>query len=291
MSPTLLNVGQADVVVCHHVLYDVADIVPFVHALTEHALNHVVIEIFDEHPVAWMNPLWRELHGIGRPDAATRSSTESGCLRLFRSILIRPKCLKILGQGIVVSNAGMAKSAPELLGRASGPDFMFCAGWEGTLLRNREHFGVRSGPETSNRMCDLTTFMIKGPSKSRNLIAREFAYDIRSPRAVRRLVQRTLIGWHLRELSDDVSLVATELATNAIVHSESGFFFSLDQQPLGVQIQVEDSSAALPQLRPSSPTSTRGRGLHLVDAIATNWGVERTKQGKIVWARFLQPPR
>jgi len=61
-------VGAADVVVCHHVLYNVPDITPFVVALGDHARRRVVVELFEEHPLAWMNPLWRELHGLERPD-------------------------------------------------------------------------------------------------------------------------------------------------------------------------------------------------------------------------------
>jgi len=62
------DVEITDVVVCHHVLYNVPDIEPFVVALADHARRRVVIEIYEEHPVAWMNPLWRDLHGIDRPD-------------------------------------------------------------------------------------------------------------------------------------------------------------------------------------------------------------------------------
>lgn len=65
------DVGQADVVVCHHVLYNVPDIGPFVAALTDHARRRVVVEITAEHPRATENPLWRALHGIDRPSRPT----------------------------------------------------------------------------------------------------------------------------------------------------------------------------------------------------------------------------
>ena len=61
-------VEAADVVVCHHVLYNVPDIAAFAAALSSHARRRVVVELFDAHPVAWMNPLWRDLHGLDRPD-------------------------------------------------------------------------------------------------------------------------------------------------------------------------------------------------------------------------------
>lgn len=44
--------SAADVVVCHHVLYNVADLEPFVAALNDHARRRVVIELTAEHPTA-----------------------------------------------------------------------------------------------------------------------------------------------------------------------------------------------------------------------------------------------
>lgn len=60
-----------DVALCHHVLYNVGDLEPFVDALTSHARRRVVVEITERHPVAWMNPLWRRFHGLERPDRPT----------------------------------------------------------------------------------------------------------------------------------------------------------------------------------------------------------------------------
>ena len=65
------EVAAADVVVCHHVLYNVPDIEPFVAALAERARSRVVIELTAQHPRATENPLWRALHGIDRPTRPT----------------------------------------------------------------------------------------------------------------------------------------------------------------------------------------------------------------------------
>jgi hypothetical protein len=61
----------ADVVVCHHVIYNVPDFVPFARALAEHANHRVVIELTSEHPMAWMRPYWEALHGLDQPDRPT----------------------------------------------------------------------------------------------------------------------------------------------------------------------------------------------------------------------------
>ena len=60
--------GLHDVVVCHHVAFNVAEIGPFVAALTAAATHRVVVEIPPLHPLTWLNPLWEKFHGLRRPD-------------------------------------------------------------------------------------------------------------------------------------------------------------------------------------------------------------------------------
>jgi SAM-dependent methyltransferase len=61
------EVDAADVVVCHHVVYDVADVEPFVGALTAHARQVVVVELPEHHPMSPFTPLWRHFWNIDRP--------------------------------------------------------------------------------------------------------------------------------------------------------------------------------------------------------------------------------
>jgi SAM-dependent methyltransferase len=65
------RVAPADVVVCHHVLYNVADLAPFADALTGHARRRVVAELTERHPLAGLAPLWRRFHDLDRPGGPT----------------------------------------------------------------------------------------------------------------------------------------------------------------------------------------------------------------------------
>jgi SAM-dependent methyltransferase len=65
------RVAPADVVVCHHVLYNVADLAPFADALTGHARRRVVAELTERHPLAGLAPLWRRFHDLDRPSGPT----------------------------------------------------------------------------------------------------------------------------------------------------------------------------------------------------------------------------
>ena len=64
-------VPECDVVVCHHVAYNVPDIVPFVQALDAHARRRVVLELPTRHPLSNLNPLWERFWGLVRPTRPT----------------------------------------------------------------------------------------------------------------------------------------------------------------------------------------------------------------------------
>jgi Methyltransferase domain len=61
----------ADIAVCHHVVYNVADLAGFATALTAHAERRVVIELTAVHPMTWLAPCWDALHGLRQPDRPT----------------------------------------------------------------------------------------------------------------------------------------------------------------------------------------------------------------------------
>jgi len=71
------DTGPADVVVCHHVLHNVVDLPPFLLALTDAARCGVVVEMFAQHPMAWLDPLWVHFHDLHRsPSATTADAAE-----------------------------------------------------------------------------------------------------------------------------------------------------------------------------------------------------------------------
>jgi SAM-dependent methyltransferase len=61
----------ADVVVCHHVVYNVADLAAFVAALSTHARRRVVLELPRQHPLSGLSPLWRHFWNLERPQGPT----------------------------------------------------------------------------------------------------------------------------------------------------------------------------------------------------------------------------
>ncbi|MER0477289.1 ATP-binding protein [Streptomyces sp. Edi2] len=100
---------------------------------------------------------------------------------------------------------------------------------------------------------------------------------------------------------DDTVLVATELLTNAIRHAGGPVSLTLDLYEKGVTVGVADRGRDTTVI-PNAPVNflaglqgdaagvedlpEGGRGLHLVSAFATGWGVEPASEGKVVTAAF-----
>jgi SAM-dependent methyltransferase len=78
--------GPADVVTCHHVLYNVPDLRPFVTALTASARRTVVAEITTQHPLVSLNALWLRFHGLRRPV----SPTAADLIQILEAMGLRP---------------------------------------------------------------------------------------------------------------------------------------------------------------------------------------------------------
>jgi SAM-dependent methyltransferase len=65
------EVPAADVVTCHHVLYNVPDVGGFVWELDAHARRRVVVEVPVNHPLSPLNSLWLRFHDLHRPERPT----------------------------------------------------------------------------------------------------------------------------------------------------------------------------------------------------------------------------
>ncbi len=65
------QVPPADVVTCHHVVYNVPDVGPFLTALASHARRRAVVELTAVHPLTSLSPLWLRFHRLTRPTGPT----------------------------------------------------------------------------------------------------------------------------------------------------------------------------------------------------------------------------
>jgi anti-sigma regulatory factor (Ser/Thr protein kinase) len=119
-----------------------------------------------------------------------------------------------------------------------------------------------------------------------------------APRLAREALRAWLALDDLRQLDAEVLIVASELVTNAVLHARTTLELSYAADDSNVEVGVRDldvrpwrpavSAPAPVPARSSWPSlSLGGRGLAIVAAMADEWGVTETQDGKQVWARWL----
>ncbi len=100
-----------------------------------------------------------------------------------------------------------------------------------------------------------------------------FGPDDRAPGAARRFARATLGDWGLGALCETVELLVSEVVTNAVGHAHSGGQMVLTEMPSGLRVEVSDKGAGEVAPRDAGPEDVTGRGMAIVAALATRWGV------------------
>ena len=114
--------------------------------------------------------------------------------------------------------------------------------------------------------------------------------SLTSVAAARRFVEERMKEWRVEQLLDDALMVSSELVTNAVTHARSSCRIRLSLNVATLRIDVLDAGAGTPEPQPPSETEEHGRGLYMVDAVTTAWGLEDVPgQGKLVWAELARP--
>ncbi|MBQ0995363.1 SpoIIE family protein phosphatase [Streptomyces sp. RK62] len=110
----------------------------------------------------------------------------------------------------------------------------------------------------------------------------------------RHMIRAAVRAWSAGDRADEIELVADELITNALMHTEGAAVVTLRVlagTERRLRVEVEDSSSALPRRREAGESGVSGRGLLLVDLLTDVWGVEARGGGKAVWCEFVVPER
>ncbi|MEH0521941.1 ATP-binding protein [Streptomyces stelliscabiei] len=109
---------------------------------------------------------------------------------------------------------------------------------------------------------------------------------------LRRAATAQLGQWGMRGNVEEVALLVTELATNVLKHVGDGSSATLilEARSERLRVEVHDKSRVIPSPRIADCAEECGRGLHLLAALALNWGAEQTAGGKAVWCEVLIDP-
>lgn len=170
--------------------------------------------------------------------------------------------------------------------------FALYCGYHSQSVSGDEH------SEALEQICHLHSSVLSTPtvhgraeasrSSDPNELTRQFPAQPSAPQAARNFVADVLQGWGHHEglFLDDAQLAVSELATNAVVHTRSPFSVALRAEGSAVRISVSDHSQVPPTLRDEGPMAASERGLLLIQMLASDWGVEVTTDGKVVWAEL-----
>ncbi|MEU3461183.1 PAS domain S-box protein [Streptomyces sp. NPDC006733] len=140
-------------------------------------------------------------------------------------------------------------------------------------------------PDADGHADDVTLLLARIPAAPVAAASTNVPAKPVSVSAGRRFVMATLSRWGCSQVAESACLLTSEVLTNAVRHSHprGALGLRLHRTALEVTVEVTDSSTHIPYLRHAEMGDESGRGLLLVEALATDWGVRPTDQGKTVW--------
>lgn len=138
---------------------------------------------------------------------------------------------------------------------------------------------------------DLVELLEKvGADQAHDEAAVELPDDVLSVREARSVVRDVLELWGYRDLVADAELVVSELVTNAVVHADSGCAVIVNRGEGGVRIEVQDQGPGWPDRQTPGASAEGGRGLMIVSALSTAWGIQAADRSKSVWVELSGQP-
>jgi serine/threonine-protein kinase RsbW len=113
----------------------------------------------------------------------------------------------------------------------------------------------------------------------------KFPNDPQAVRAARRFATGELFGYP-PEVLDVVELLVSELAGNCVRHTDSNFEVEVSVERQRLRVAVSDRGPGQPTIQHVDASAVAGRGLALVEALSSSWGVRTSRfpsRGKTVW--------
>jgi serine/threonine-protein kinase RsbW len=120
---------------------------------------------------------------------------------------------------------------------------------------------------------------------------RNFPHEPQSVPAARRFAT-SVLNDASPETLEAVELMVSELATNCIRHTDSGFDLTIIRSGENIRIEATDQAGGIPRMGSPAPTDPSGRGLKIIDMLSAGWGVRSGHpSGKTVWFTIADSER
>jgi anti-sigma regulatory factor (Ser/Thr protein kinase) len=150
----------------------------------------------------------------------------------------------------------------------------------------REHCARHSDLKQSQHAEDDVSMLAVTAAPDQTRATMELPGDASAAGQARRFVARVLRAWSVDEDTvDNAELCVSELVTNAVIHSgtTSSVTVQADREYVLVIVQDRGGRGAVRRPEELDPESVSGRGLTLVDALASAWSAEHSTDGTTVW--------
>ncbi|WP_248293672.1 anti-anti-sigma factor [Actinoplanes sp. TBRC 11911] len=224
-------------------------------------------------------------HGLAYPLVRFSGVLDATTAAPVRSILL--DLLAGQPEALVVDVAGLEPVAPAAVAMLSDlrretadwPAAHLClccpkdaAGWRAT--------GWPVWPEPGDAFAEL------GEPDRRTRLSAELEPQVGAARMARDLITEACARWDRPDLVGPACIVVTEMVNNVVAHARTPMTVLLAAHDDGMSVAVRDNSAVLPSYDggPVAPTAFGGRGMLLIDSVASRWGSLVLLDGKVVWA-------
>jgi anti-sigma regulatory factor (Ser/Thr protein kinase) len=101
--------------------------------------------------------------------------------------------------------------------------------------------------------------------------------------AAARRFAAAVADWLPGETRGRLTLLVSELATNALQHGRTAFTVGLERLDNAIKVEVSDTGPGVPTITAASLDRPGGRGLRIVETLSDSWGVTPRPTGKTVW--------
>lgn len=110
------------------------------------------------------------------------------------------------------------------------------------------------------------------------------------PEAFSAVSARAFVNARLAEqgvISPDCELVVSELMANVVQHARTPVTVRLVVDTI-LRVEVHDGSSIVPAMAEAAGDAESGRGLFIVEALSSAWGISPTPAGKCVWVEIAR---